>query len=45
VVGVAAGVSVLAGGRIRFSGSADALAARALNGLSAVPATPLHRAA
>jgi ABC-2 type transport system ATP-binding protein len=39
--GIAAGVTLLADGRVRYSGSAEALAARALSGL----AGPLRRAA
>jgi ABC-2 type transport system ATP-binding protein len=41
LLGLGAGVTVLAGGRVRYSGSADGLAARALGGLVA----PLRHAA
>ena len=41
LLGLGAGVTLLAGGRVRYSGSADRLAARALGGLAA----PLRRAA
>lgn len=40
-LGLAAGVTLLAGGRVRYAGSAEALAARALEGLVA----PLRRVA
>jgi ABC-type multidrug transport system ATPase subunit len=45
LLGLASGVTLLADGRVRFAGTVEALAERALAGTEASGATPLHRAA
>jgi ABC-type multidrug transport system ATPase subunit len=45
LLGLAAGVTLLAGGQVRYAGSAEALAKLALAGTDEVAATLLHRAA
>lgn len=45
LLGVASRVTLLAGGRVRYAGSAEDLASRTLSGFAAASAAPLHRAA
>ena len=45
LLGLASGVTLLANGRVRYAGTVEALAERALAGTDDAGATPLHRAA
>jgi ABC-type multidrug transport system ATPase subunit len=45
LLGLAAGVTLLTDGRVRYEGGADVLAARTLSAFAGASAAPLHRAA